>query len=275
MRPISACIAVLCLMLSESAWSEGAFSNEPYARVLKEFVDAEGMVNYRSLKAGRADLDSYIHSLGILSPNAYEKWREPDKIAFWCNAYNAITLKYIIDNYPIQSGGWISGFRFPANSIRQIDGVWDTKTTSVMGKPMTLDSIEHEVLRVKFDEPRIHMAIVCASIGCPFLRSEPFEGDKLEKQLADQTKIFVNSAIRFRIDRPANVVYISPIFKWFGGDFVSKYGGASGFSGLTGVEQAVINFISRHTSDTDTIYLEQGDYDIAYLDYDWSLNEQS
>ena len=139
---------------------------------------------------------------------------------------------------------------------------------------MTLDAIEHEVLRAKFKEARIHMAIVCASIGCPYLRKEPYTGDLLSEQLDEQSRKFMSSSDKFRIDKENNVVYLSPIFDWFGEDFVKTYTPESGFEEYGARERAVLNFVSRYASDLESSHLKKEKYRIKYLEYDWSLNEQ-
>lgn len=273
---ILACLSILAGASHGYAAPEAApaFSYEGYASLLKTYVNDQGLVKYADLKANRAGLDTFVSTLGTLNRSVYDAWDIKRKTAFWCNAYNAITLKYIVDNYPIKKGSWVNSFRFPANSIRQISGVWDTLTTPVMGKAMTLEGIEHDILRGQFREPRIHMAIVCASIGCPYLRNEPYRGDPLDRQLDDQSRRFMGNPDKFRVDRKRNTVYLSPIFKWFGKDFVDAYTPASGFAGLKAVERAVLSFVSRHVSPVDSEYLSTGRYSVRDLDYDWSLNEQ-
>jgi hypothetical protein len=241
--------------------------------VLSTHVDDQGMVNYRGLKAHRATLDDYVRQLETLERSAYDAWPEPQKIAFWINAYNAITLHSIIDHYPIRKGGLLAGLRFPANSIRQIDGVWDDAAHPVMGRKMSLAEIEHEVLRKQFKEPRIHMALVCAAMGCPPLRNEPYRGDRLGDQLEDQSGRFFAQPAKFRVDRPANTVSLSPIFDWFGKDFAERYA-TDAFTQAPAKLRSVLNFAARHARPTDTQFLKNAKYDVQYLDYDWSLNEQ-
>lgn len=250
------------------------FSYDSYAAVLREHVDDRGMVSYAALKDDPAELNRFVRALAAVKPETYQSWDEPAKIAFWINAYNALTLKAIIDHYPIKAG-LISGLAYPANSIRQIPGVWDKLQFLVMGQKMTLNQIEHETLRAKFNEPRIHVALVCAALGCPQLRNEPFIGERLDEQLSDQSRGFVTDASKFRIDRDAGKVYLSSIFKWFGGDFVKTYKPESGFaSGGSDAEKAVLHFAAGHLPAQDADYLRTGNYAVEYLDYDWSLNEQ-
>lgn len=249
------------------------FSYTPYAVVLKAYVDDRGLVDYRRLKADHQRLDVFVQAVAALDPHTYEQWSNAEKIAFWINAYNALTVKAIVSHYPIKPRFGFS-LIYPKNSIRQIPGVWDELTFEVMGRAMTLDEIEHDVLRAKFHEPRIHMALVCAAMGCPPLRNEPYVGDRLDEQLDDQARRFLSNPGKFRIDRRRGLVYLSSIFKWFGSDFVNQYGTDERFPGHRREERAVLHFISRYLDPADREYLEKGAYKIEYLDYDWSLNEQ-
>ena len=224
------CVAILSVILgllspfSQAQETKGqGFDSSGYDSVLKAFVNEKAMVDYGKLKAQREKLDAFAAAMGKLPPETYKKWGEKDKIAFWLNAYNALTLKAIIDNYPIKSS-FLRSRIYPKNSIRQISGVWKKTTFRVMGQDLTLHHIEHKILRVKFDEPRIHMAMVCAAMGCPPLRNEPYIGSKLDEQLDDQTRRFLGNLAKFKIDRGKKTLLLSPIFGWFADDFVKKYG---------------------------------------------------
>ncbi len=244
-----------------------------YANALSAVVDDTGLVNYAELKANPADLNAYLTSVANLDPAVFKTWPKDDRIAFWCNVYNAYTLKAIIDHYPIQSS-FLRSLKHPKNSIRQIAGVWDTLQWPIMGAQRTLDNIEHDTLRTKFDEPRIHAALVCAARSCPPLRNEPYTGDRLDEQLNDQMAAYLGDPKRFRIDHDNYTVYLSSILKWYGEDFVESYGVDEGFGGRGPVERAVLNAIAPHIPADASNFLRTAEYDVAYLDYDWSLNEQ-
>lgn len=250
-----------------------AFGYDDYAMVLRIYVDDRGMVNYQGLKADRKSLDAFTAAMEKLDPRVYDQWTGKEKVAFWINAYNALTLKVIVTHYPIQPS-FLASLRFPKNSIRQISGVWDKLDFPVMGQKMTLDEIEHQTLRKEFNEPQIHMALVCAAMGCPPLRNEPYTGGKLEAQLDDQTRRFLRNPLKFRIDRSQERVYLSSIFKWFGEDFIKTYGTDGKFAGHSLAERAVLNFVSQYLDEEERPYLATGKYSLEYLDYDWSLNEQ-
>lgn len=250
------------------------FNYERYAAVFTTYVNDQGMVDYKGLKAHPQDLNIFLAQVEQLDRTVYNQWMENEKMAFWINAYNALTLKAIITHYPIKSS-WRASLLYPKNSIRQISGVWDKLKFTVMGEKMTLDNIEHDTLRKAFNEPRIHMALVCAAMGCPPLRNEPYSGTELDAQLDDQTRRFLKNSQKFRMARDEGRVYLSSILKWFGEDFIESYGTKEKFSEQSEAERAVLNFISDYLGEAEREYLLTGKYSIKYLDYDWSLNEQT
>lgn len=250
------------------------FSYAPYADVLAKYVDNEGLVNYKGLKANREGLDRFVKALADLDPAVYDKWTDKDKMAFWINAYNALALRAVIDHYPVKSSSVISS-AYPKDSIRQIPGVWDKVTFPVMGKPMGLDDIEQGALRKQSGDPRIQFALVCAALGAPKLRTEPYTGEKLDEQFADQMRSFVGTHAKFHVNQDRGLVHVSPILKWFGEDFIPAYGTSMKFTGHEAAERAVLNCLSRYLSEQDQQYLDEDLYQIKYLEYDWSLNVQA
>ncbi|MHC4742361.1 MAG: DUF547 domain-containing protein [Planctomycetota bacterium] len=250
-----------------------AFEYDNYAQTLKAFVDNRGMVNYHNLRDSRAKLDVFALQMKNLDPEKFQTWSENQKIAFWVNAYNALTIKAIIDNYPIKASFFKSRI-YPKNSIRQIPGVWTKLKFEIMQKDLTLNHIEHKILRKQFDEPRIHMALVCAAISCPPLRNEPYAAEKLDAQLKDQTDKFLADPAKFKIDRKKNKVHLSPILKWFAEDFLSKYTPRTPIPGKKKSTSATLNFIAQYSDQATAEYLRSGKYKVQYLKYDWSLNEK-
>lgn len=246
---------------------------ENYAQTLNTFVDDMGMVNYKGLKKEPSTLNHFIKTLAETTQADYDQWTEPDKIAFWINTYNGLTLKAIIDHYPIESS-WLRSRLYPKNSIRQISGVWDTITFNVVGRTMTLEHIEHKILRAQFKEPRIHVALVCAAMGCPPLRNEPYTGEKLNDQLNHQMKLFLCHRAKFKMNREKGTVYLSPIFQWFAKDFVNNDTPSKPIGQFNEQESAVIQAIAPHLEDPFKGFLLSGKYKVKYLEYDWSLNEQ-
>ena len=252
------------------AEDRGVTAQIALAKVL-ERVDGEGLVDYAGLKADPAALDAYYAAIASLDASTYESWSNERQIAFWSNAYNGLTLKAIVENYPIERKTMVGSIMHP-RGIRWIPGVWDKLTFTIMGEEITLNDIEHEVLRVEYDEPRIHAALVCAAVSCPPLRNEPFVAERLDRQLDDQTRRFLDQS--FRIDRAAGKVTLSKIFDWYGSDFEKSFAPEEGYEGHSEAERAVLHFTAGYLDETDRDYLRDGDYDIEYGSYDWSLNDQ-
>jgi hypothetical protein len=253
--------------------TEKSFSYEDYSLILANYVDEEGRVNYKKLKENETELMAFLQALESLEVQVYKSWSQEESIAFWINAYNALTLKAILENYPIKPS-FFKSLKFPKNSIRQIPGVWDTMTFTVMGEELTLDFIEHQVLRKKFQEPRIHFALVCAAQGCPPLRQEPYKGEALSEQLDDQAQRFLSDRRNFFIDRKKGKVYLSSIFKWYGEDFFTPDSSEEMFKGYKPRVKDVLNYISRYLSEGENKFLGEESLKVKYLDYDWALNEQ-
>jgi hypothetical protein len=232
-----------------------------YATILKQYVNADGLVDYARLKANRQILDRFVGQLGAVQPQTYQSWSSNDKLAFLLNAYNALTLKAIIDHYPVKS-------------IKDIPGVWSRTEYQVAGQSVTLDGIEHQTIRKQFKEPRIHMAVNCASLGCPLLANQPYQGSTLDAQLQKQVQRTLADPRHFRIDRAKNKVYLSSVFNWFGEDWEKTAAPTSPIPGLNRRETAFINFIRPQINPEDQQYLQRGKFHISYIDWDWSLNVQ-
>ncbi|MEM7591463.1 MAG: DUF547 domain-containing protein [Cyanobacteria bacterium P01_A01_bin.83] len=238
-----------------------AFDYQDYAEVLQTYVNDQGLVDYQGLQANREQLDRFNQSLGEVTPETYAAWNVNQQVAFLTNAYNSFTLQSIIDQDPIK------------DSIRDISGVWNRRKFTIAGEQKTLNNIEHDILRKEFNEPRIHVALVCAAISCPSLRNEPYLPETLDAQLDDQTIKFAASPHGFRVDEQEQRVYISSIFKWYGQDFEPSYGTKSKFNG-DDKQRAVLNYLSPVLDSSTQTFLNQEDYKVKYLDYDWSLNKQ-
>lgn len=222
-------------------------SHEIWNELTKKHVRANGMVDYKGFLADKVKLQQYLDLLSNNAPDK-NKWSREEQLAYWINAYNAFTIKLIIDNYPLES---IRDLH-PTLKIPGVNTVWHKKFFKIGGEEASLDQIEHDILRKEFEEPRIHFAINCASFSCPPLRNEAFVADRLEKQLEEMATQFINDAQRNRI--AANEAEVSKIFSWFTKDFTKK-----------GTLRAFLNKYSK-------VKLKE-DADIDYMDYDWSLND--
>jgi len=235
----------------------GGFSHSLFSSVLKEVV-SDGHVNYPMLKAdGR--LANYLEQLKPIHPDSLKPAFA--QLAFWINAYNAYTLKVICDNYPIKSINELNTGGLVLGTVLKTT-VWDRKMVEVGGEVLTLNQIEHKIIRPRFREPRAHFALVCASKSCPPLRSEAYEGEKLEAQLTEQAKIFLNSNRWNEFDTKKRVAMLSKIVSWYGDDFAPSESGR-----LIYFAQFLPKLVAAE------IQKEPKSWVVRYNDYDWRLNE--
>ena len=225
--------------------------------LLVEFVSENGLVDYAGIKESDA-LGAYLDVLSNTNP---DELSQEEAIAFWINAYNAYTIKLIIDNYPVGSIREISPFRIKGLrlAIPKINSPFEYRLAEINGQSLSLDDIEHGILRKQFDEPRIHFALVCASISCPPLRREAFTGENLNHQLDDQARLFLTDTSKNDVSEEGTL-YLSRIFDWFQGDFADS---------KTGLQAYLAQYFEGSVRDQ----LESGTYKVKYLQYDWSLNE--
>jgi hypothetical protein len=214
-----------------------------FTTILQKHV-VNGLVNYAAM-GNDSRLEEYLAQLSRSNPRAIKD--EKERLAFWVNAYNAFTIKLITDHYPVKS-------------IREITrgniGPWDFLWIDIAGRTYSLNQIEHEIIRKEFDEPRIHMALVCAARSCPPLRAEAYTATMLDRQLDDNAAAFLNDTTKNRYDASTGTLYLSELFKWYGADFRQRYGSA---------EKYVLKVLKLDNVKPSGV---------QYLPYDWSLNEQ-
>ena len=239
-----------CGLTSLRAWSAPFDTmHAPWNAVLQQHV-RKARVDYAALRAKPEMLDQYLAAVSQVTRAEFKAWSERDQIAFLCNAYNAYTLRLILDHHPVKSIKDIGSV---------LKGPWDQPVVRLFGETRTLNDLEHRMLRVDYAEPRIHFALVCAAKGCPPLRSEAFVGTRLNEQLDDQARAFVAESTKNRVDPDKRTVYLSPIFKWYSADFEVGDG-------------SVLGHLKPYWRDEwRALPLEK--FKIRYTDYDWSLND--
>ena len=250
--------------------------NLGFSELLKEYVDADGLVNYPKLRRFRGELYVAVEKLANVRPEVYMTWSRNEKIAFWLNAYNICTLKGIIDNYPIVPSKFMLLF-YPANSIMHIQGLRDKTFFMIMGMQYTLEEIERDVLLGRFEEPLACFAVCYGTLGSASLRPEPYIGKVLDEQLAEQTKNFFARPGALKIDQTNQIVYISPLFKmykWREDSLIKKYGTNKLFREHTEIDKAVLNLIKDYISEQNEDFLTRSQYSVEYKKYNWLLNEQ-
>lgn len=219
------------------------FDHSRFDALLKKHVTGDKLVNYDGLRNDAAELDAY---LGELAKADFDSLGRNEKLALLINAYNAFTLRLILDKYPL-------------DSIKDIPSKrrWDDDRWTLAGRKLSLSQIENDYLRVKFKDPRVHFAINCASMGCPPLRAEAYTGARIEEQLQAQAR-YVHSHDRwFRYDAGRRTVYATAIYNWYESDFEQ-------------VADSVAAFAARFTDKLDEKSAKH--VKVKYMDYDWSLN---
>ena len=231
---------LLLLLIIVLTFSQGYAQTSIFNDLLQKNVTEDGIVDYKSLKENEAKLDSYITYLEKTSPE--KSWSENKQKAFWINAYNAYTVKLILENYPLKS---------IMNIKKKGKDAWNIPFAKVGNKTYTLNHIEHEILRKNFNDPRIHVGVNCASGSCPQLGNFAFTEQNYETKTNKLMKKFINDTSRNKISKKK--VQISSIFDWFKGDFTEN--------------GSVIDYLNKYSDIKISSKAK-----ISYLKYDWTLN---
>ena len=235
-------ITASAFALTPASASTGA-DHSVFNKLLQQYVK-DGRVDYAGFQSVEKKLDQYLDSLEKVDISMLSR---DEQFAFYANAYNAWTIKLILSKYP------------KIKSIKSLGvfntGPWKKKVVRLKGEKISLDNVEHDILRPQFKDPRVHFAINCAAKSCPPLRPEAFRGDILNQQLDDSTRSFINDPKSYRLE--GNNLYVSRIFKWFSEDFRD---GALAF-----FQQYAEGELKERLS-------KSGKINVKYLKYDWSLN---
>lgn len=213
-------------------------NHDNWSALLKKHVSADGKVSYKGLKKDLSSVDAYIADLKKNAPEA--SWTSNEKKAYWINAYNAFTVKLILNKYPVKS---IKDLKFDGKSA------WDYKWIEIGDAKLSLNDIENKKLREAFKDPRIHFVINCASYSCPILLNKAVTADKVDAMLTEQTKKFLADKTRNKIT--AEKVEVSELFKWYADDFGD-----------------LITFLNKYAA-----VKIKSDAPISYLTYNWNINE--
>jgi hypothetical protein len=219
-------------------------------------------VDYAGFAKDRAVLKAVLDDYQKVTRAEFDAWTKPQQQAFLINAYNAFTIEKILTRYP------------NLKSIRDFGSVfgnpWKDKFFTLFGQPSYLDFIEHETLRKDgvYDDPRVHAAVVCASIGCPMIRNEAFTPDKLEAQLEDGMRRFLSDRTRNRYNAQAKRLEVSRIFDWYGKDFEK---GHKGYASVRGTMAKYADLLADSPDDRNAV--RSPSVEVAFLDYDWTLND--
>ena len=214
---------------------------------------AEGLVDYDAFAAS-PEFSAYLERLATARPDGLA---EPERLAFWVNVYNAWTIAQVNAHEERESIRNIN----KTLGLLPLKGPWSEKMVRAGGRTLSLDDVEHGIIREDFDEPRIHFALVCAALGCPPLRSEAYTGGRLEGQLEDQARAFLReSPLKNRVDVEEETVWVSSILTWYKGDF-------------GGTDESLGRFLARYWPEgPEREMLLSGAFRLRKTDYDWTLN---
>ncbi len=254
----------LIALFPGAAHTTEPFPHDLFDAVLQTYVDGSGRVDYTGLKSDRGPLDAYIDSLGRISPRSNpDRFPAPQhELAYWINAYNAFVLKGVIDAYPVVT----------VMDIEEESGFFSKIYFLAGGEKLTLDQVEHEIIRPNYREPRIHFAVNCAAASCPSLENLAFRGEGLEVRLEAALQRFAGTPSHVRLDKENNLLHLSKIMQWFGTDFVEWF--PLNRDNLP-AEPTLIDYLLPYLTADDAAYLRQSsDVDISFNIYDWTLNDQ-
>ena len=241
-----------------------AFDHSGWDTLLEKHVTPQRggvatVVDYDGMAADRNSLQTYLDNLSAVTGSQFSDFTRDQKLAFLINAYNAFTVELILREGQPASIRDIGSF---------FSGPWDKRFFSLLGKPRTLDELEHEMIRgnPNLMDPRIHFAVNCASIGCPALRAEAYTGENLEAQLEDSTTKFLSDTQRNRYNSETGALEVSKIFDWYEEDFEKAAGSLAEYL-LPYADQLGVPTATRQQ-------MKEDDMTIRHLDYDWALNKQ-
>jgi hypothetical protein len=253
---------LLLLLLSGLAQAQFDHGHAAWAALLKKHVqwlpdNKQSRVDYAAFKADRVALKMVLDAMSAVPKAEFDSWSQEQRMAFLINAYNAFTVELILSKYPdLKSIKDLGSF---------VQSAWRKKFFTLLGEPRHLDWIEHEQLRPLYNDPRVHTAVNCASIGCPALRNEAFTAAKLDAQLDDGMARFLGDRTRNRVN--GGQLEVNAIFKWFKEDF------EKGHQGFSKVEDVFAKFaVQLSDKPEEQARLRDKTLPVTHLDYDWSLN---
>jgi len=264
--------AALCAALTALAASPSAQDGIDASRrkAYEELLDTnvrDGWVYYRAMRIEKARLDSYVNALAAVNLDGL---RREDQIALWLNAYNAIVLQTVVEHYPIVQ----RTREYPPHSVRQVPGAFERVQHRVAGKTVTLDQIEQTILP-PFNDARVFLALGRGAVGSPRLRSEPFTGAELERQLSEASSECAARSECVQIHQSDNVMKVSSVFSWRRAEFSAGFGDKAPkpFADRSPIERAVLALVYPRFLTTERDFIDKNMFKVEYLPFDWSLND--
>ncbi len=260
---------IVALIASAPAAADFDHQHSTWDRLLKAHVKwiqdgAASVVDYAGFQKDRETLGRYLNQLSGVSMDTFQTWNKDRQLAFLINVYNAFTVELILTEYPdLESIKELGSF---------LTSPWKKKFFTLLGEKRHLDWVEHDMIRQDglYNDPRIHAAVNCASIGCPALRDEAFIAERLDRQLEDQMRRFLRDESRNRYNPKTGKLEVSKIFDWYREDFNR---GWMGYDSLQDFFANYADLLADKPAHVDKIKNRQ--VEITFLDYDWALNDLS
>lgn len=258
--------SLISLIFSHSVLASERFDHTSWQSLLQRHVDdlrggQATEVDYAGFSQQRDDLKTYLNQLADVSQKQFDQWEKPGQLAFLINAYNAWTIELILTRYP------------ELDSIKDLGSLfsspWKKEFIPLLGEVRSLDDIEHGLIRGsgRYNEPRIHFAVNCASIGCPALARTAYTGDQLEQQLEQATQGFLMDRTRNRLND--DELEVSSIFKWYREDFEQGWRNTDSLAAFLALYSDALGLTQEQR-----LRLQQNKTDIDFLSYDWKLNKR-
>lgn len=242
--PLTALLALLFTLISSTAIAADVIDHEPFDELLSEYVDSRGRVAYARLKADAGAMKALDAYLDAVASADVDEHADDAKLAFYINAYNAHVIDELLDRWPVENPLKVPGF------FKKIEH-------RIAGDAMTLDELEHGLIRKRFEEPRIHFVLNCAARSCPRLRPDALTASRLERDLEASAREFIPAATRLAKGK----VVTSQLFNWFAEDFIAAQG-------------SVAAYLSRYVDGEVRAALKSGDVEITFSEYDWRINKR-
>jgi hypothetical protein len=248
------------------------FSHRAFDEILKQFVDAQGLVDYQALQKDPDRFEQYYTSISLYSPDSHPHLfqTDEDRLAYWINAYNAAAIKIVLVHYPVSGVDAVSP-PVPLFFLPDKTGFFFFQRVVFGGVSTSLYGLENAVIRERFSEPRVHFALNCASLGCPRLPRDAFDGKNLDSQLERESRRFFSEPRNFQVDIPGNRVYLSSILDWYRDDFIDWLADQ-----YPDREPDLLKFVRLYLDDRQKAQLNalSPDFSVEFVAYDWGLNER-
>ncbi len=272
MKTIVRLAGILLVLGLPAAAGAGEVDHSGYDALLKKHTH-DGLVDYAAIKKDMSDLEAYLQALSDSSALHYDEWTRDARMAFWINAYNAATIYAVAAEYPVERGGSARDDGQGPDRVKRVEVLRDSMYIELAGRPVTLNEIEQKILREEFGDPRIHFALVPASLGGPRLSADAYSAEEIDAQLERDAVRFVNDPGKVRVNVTRGRLHVSEMFDWYAADFALGDGEIPGWlRAYRKKTRGFVKFIAERVDANTRAAIMKRSLKVDYTDYDWSLN---